>query len=632
MATSVVGVPAVWDDTAATRVVSPPSSTVDVSGPAYDADATGATSSTTAIQAAIDALGTAGGTVTGKLGTYLLTHAGSASGLSNVKYAVRVPYNAGPITFDFPRGTVFKLADSQTSQTACLVIDGESANRRTNPTIVRGITFDGNYANQTGWVDFGPLTALYANDVTIEHCTVQNYPTFGFHILRDCRGVKLLDCVFDGTHALAEGTGASLRIEVQDILIQGCRFVCDALAGRTHITLGDNADIQLQGAGMRIIGNCFAGGYAGAMVALDGVAYCTVRDNVFRDVCDLTGWALRVSLYINAGNASANVNTGQFNVIDGNVFFNCRQCIDLTGNATSMTVNATTQNYTTGALANIVAHNVLTSDPIAVKTIIGSADTYPDRFSPAPNAAAVNMTIGIRVVGADKDGGLRTATSATATTISDSTASFATAGPGLINWLVVVVGGTGKGQVRRITANTGTQLTVATWDVTPDTTSTFRVVSNVGFNLIQGNIVHASNNSTKCFDDDSFLPNLWLDNMGFNSNTGSVAFTNNNPLAITRGNKCWANSIMGDSPAAQAVYQDESAGVATIASGTTSIVVTHKLGRTPTAEQVMVWPTTNWGSMTEYWVDTITSTQFTINADANPAEDVSFGWRAFGAA
>lgn len=66
-----------------------------------------------------------------------------------------------------------------------------------------------------------------------------------------------------------------------------------------------------------------------------------------------------------------------------------------------------------------------------------------------------------------------TATGATATTLSDSAAPFTA--DALIGVPVAIISGTGKGQIRRITANTTTQLTVATWTTTPDTTSVYLV-------------------------------------------------------------------------------------------------------------------------------------------------------------
>ncbi len=70
-------------------------------------------------------------------------------------------------------------------------------------------------------------------------------------------------------------------------------------------------------------------------------------------------------------------------------------------------------------------------------------------------------------------------------------------------------------------------------------------------------------------------------------------------------------------------------GTATVASGASTAVVTHGLGRTPLATEIIVNPIEDLQSAAYWWVDTITSTQFTINVNANPTgADVDFVWRA----
>lgn len=75
-------------------------------------------------------------------------------------------------------------------------------------------------------------------------------------------------------------------------------------------------------------------------------------------------------------------------------------------------------------------------------------------------------------------------------------------------------------------------------------------------------------------------------------------------------------------------YVTENSGTATLADGTTSIAVTHGLGVTPAAGDVMVTPIEAWGAMTEFYIDTYTATQFTIHADQDPGQDVDFAWKA----
>ena len=67
---------------------------------------------------------------------------------------------------------------------------------------------------------------------------------------------------------------------------------------------------------------------------------------------------------------------------------------------------------------------------------------------------------------------------------------------------------------------------------------------------------------------------------------------------------------------------------ADIASGSTSVVVTHGLNTTPDIyRDVMVWPCTSLGAASFWWVSAATSTTFTINLNADPEATVSFGWR-----
>lgn len=69
-----------------------------------------------------------------------------------------------------------------------------------------------------------------------------------------------------------------------------------------------------------------------------------------------------------------------------------------------------------------------------------------------------------------------TATAATGTTLTNSGATWPTAGTGLTNYLIRILSGTGVGQERVISSNTATQVTVPAWSVTPDTSSTYEIV------------------------------------------------------------------------------------------------------------------------------------------------------------
>lgn len=78
-----------------------------------------------------------------------------------------------------------------------------------------------------------------------------------------------------------------------------------------------------------------------------------------------------------------------------------------------------------------------------------------------------------------------TATSATATTLAQTGKSWAN--NQWVNSEVRITGGTGAGQVRTITANDATSLTVSGWNTTPDATSSYVIQGNDDFLYFLGN-------------------------------------------------------------------------------------------------------------------------------------------------
>lgn len=76
-------------------------------------------------------------------------------------------------------------------------------------------------------------------------------------------------------------------------------------------------------------------------------------------------------------------------------------------------------------------------------------------------------------------------------------------------------------------------------------------------------------------------------------------------------------------------YVTENSGTATIPSGSTTVVVSHGLGRTPVLADIIVTPNNNLGLATKFWVSAPTATQFTINATPDPgAGGALFAWQA----
>lgn len=78
-----------------------------------------------------------------------------------------------------------------------------------------------------------------------------------------------------------------------------------------------------------------------------------------------------------------------------------------------------------------------------------------------------------------------TATSATGTTLVNSAKAWGN--NQWCNYQVRITAGTGIGQIRTITSNNGTTLTVPTWTVTPDSTSVYAIEANDDFLYLLGN-------------------------------------------------------------------------------------------------------------------------------------------------
>lgn len=78
-----------------------------------------------------------------------------------------------------------------------------------------------------------------------------------------------------------------------------------------------------------------------------------------------------------------------------------------------------------------------------------------------------------------------TATAGGATTLTDSGKAWPV--NGWANFQVRIISGTGKGQIRAITSNTATVLTVPAWTVAPDATSVYRIEGNDDTLYLLGN-------------------------------------------------------------------------------------------------------------------------------------------------
>lgn len=454
---------------------------INVTHPRFGAKGDGVTDDSAAIQAAINTVPTQGAVI--YLPPSPTAYLVSGQGLINndslaITYALKVPATAGPVFIHGP-GVKLKLAGAQTSKTVILAIAGASTGYRTASTIVDGLEFDGNVANNPNFADFGMITAVYANDVEIRNCYFHDWPFDAVHILRDCQHAKVRNCRFDSLAA----THTALRGETNGLIIEGNTFITDAVSGVTHISLGDNADILMQAHGMQILHNEFHGGPASPQIDVGGVTHARIAGNVFRDQCNNAGSCIKLEIYTNANGTIFDTTDC---LVEDNIMMNVRQGVLIVGSNGSMVINSTTYYWYAGAFRNAIKNNIITKQVDLTKAQLGGATSYPAVFPQAPNAVTVNLAIGVQESCAAIDSG--TASAGGAATLTDATKSATWVASKWIGATLRITGGTGVGQERTISANTTTVLTVSSaWTTQPDNTSTYEITDPTGNNLIAGN-------------------------------------------------------------------------------------------------------------------------------------------------
>ena len=73
-----------------------------------------------------------------------------------------------------------------------------------------------------------------------------------------------------------------------------------------------------------------------------------------------------------------------------------------------------------------------------------------------------------------------------------------------------------------------------------------------------------------------------------------------------------------------------SKGQATLTNGNTAVAVVHKAGRAPALEDITVYPIETLNNATFWYADDPTATDFDINVDGDPGQDVDFAWYVMG--
>lgn len=143
------------------------------------------------------------------------------------------------------------------------------------------------------------------------------------------------------------------------------------------------------------------------------------------------------------------------------------------------------------------------------------------------------------------------------------------------------------------------------------------IVDNVGGNLVTGNTFLSDNTGSRS---------------GINFANGATGNLAEGNTFTAQGNGWGTGAIIpgsGNIVRQHIGWVTEASGTATVASGQTTIAVTHGLSSTPALKDIQVSPTNSLGTATKFWISNPTSTQFTINVDQNPgATTATFVWAA----
>lgn len=145
---------------------------------------------------------------------------------------------------------------------------------------------------------------------------------------------------------------------------------------------------------------------------------------------------------------------------------------------------------------------------------------------------------------------------------------------------------------------------------------------NTHHNVISGNVLETSNTAGKTR---SLIREESTGGSGDNLIEGNAVVANAAATVALMETSGVATTIVRNNVG----WVTESNGVATIISGTTSVVVNHNLAITPALKNFNITPTNNLGASTKFWMSGVSATQFTINVDIDPGVNTAtFAWSA----
>lgn len=296
----------------------------------YGAVGDGVTDDTAAIQAAIDAVPTGGGTVFFPAGTYIVS---ITNGQTSLGIALGIT-KTGVVLAGQGRGnTIIKLAGGQANYVAVIADKTSGGATDLSGLMLKHLTIDQNSAN---------------NVLTTTSSLFAGFPRFALRVYKGNR-VTVSRCAFvncDNVNTLAFNSPVPL---VSDVVVSNNIFTNTGANSPTH----DHSTIYVSGPRMDISDNIFLGGGISATTAIEthGDAQ-TIHHNIIKD-------------YFTGANITGVAASSVGIVVDGNVIENCGIGIDLWSWATAA-------NTTVYGMENVVvSNNTIRIDMDAWVSIVG---------------------------------------------------------------------------------------------------------------------------------------------------------------------------------------------------------------------------------------------------------------------
>jgi hypothetical protein len=249
------------------------------------------------VQAAIDSITGGGDFIQLSPGTFVMAQAGSVDiGEGAVlEYSAYINQDHPQMSIvGVPNATIFKLDANQTPNTSPIVVYGTTGGgRRTVPTLITGIEFDGNYANQTGtWTDQGLISCCKSDYVDINGNYFHDWAASGFStwIAKDVNFLRWHNNRTYGDQCEHLHLANAFYSIMGNIFEGGVGMTSGAMLASK---IADVGVVPQQS--QTIVGNVFYGGYK--QISVEGGHSVVIASNVCSKVTDTNGMAIYIAKY-----------------------------------------------------------------------------------------------------------------------------------------------------------------------------------------------------------------------------------------------------------------------------------------------------------------------------------------------